>query len=58
MEPFEPGYEPDDADRQFIEDPIDGPVCRVCGCSDEHACEGGCIWYSVDLCSKCVKAVA
>lgn len=29
------------------------PVCRVCGCSDEDGCEGGCRWVENDLCSSC-----
>lgn len=29
--------------------------CRVCGCTDEHACDGGCYWASVNLCSKCAE---
>jgi hypothetical protein len=28
-------------------------ACRVCGCTDDHVCEGGCQWVSVDLCSAC-----
>lgn len=28
-------------------------VCRVCGCSKEDACEGGCSWVEDDLCSAC-----
>lgn len=28
--------------------------CRVCGCTDERACEGGCRWVEADLCSACV----
>jgi hypothetical protein len=31
------------------------PVCAVCGCTDEHACEGGCAWIAPNLCSKCFK---
>lgn len=27
--------------------------CRVCGCSDFHACPGGCFWVEPDLCSAC-----
>lgn len=27
--------------------------CRVCGCTDDHACEGGCWWVAEDLCSAC-----
>ena len=29
-------------------------ICRVCGCDDENACEGGCEWVEWDLCSACV----
>ena len=28
--------------------------CRVCGCTEDNACEGGCSWVEEDLCSKCV----
>jgi len=27
--------------------------CRVCGCTDDRACPGGCYWIHVDLCSCC-----
>lgn len=27
--------------------------CRVCGCTDEEACAGGCSWAEPDLCSAC-----
>lgn len=27
--------------------------CKICGCSDEKACEGGCVWVDENLCSKC-----
>lgn len=27
--------------------------CRVCGCTENNACEGGCYWVEDDLCSKC-----
>jgi transcriptional regulator with XRE-family HTH domain len=33
-----------------------GPFCRVCGCTDEAACEGGCYWIEPDLCSACAVA--
>jgi hypothetical protein len=38
----------------------DGQVrsCRVCGCTDDHACEGGCSWVEPDLCSACAEATA
>lgn len=28
--------------------------CRVCGCTENHACTGGCCWMAWDLCSACV----
>jgi hypothetical protein len=28
-------------------------TCRVCGCTDDKACEGGCYWVDYDLCSSC-----
>jgi len=27
--------------------------CRVCGCTEDNACEGGCSWVEEDLCSAC-----
>lgn len=27
--------------------------CNYCGCSDNHACGGGCYWFKPDLCSQC-----
>jgi hypothetical protein len=35
--------------------------CRLCGCTDEAACEGGCSWVEDpagegDLCSACLPA--
>ena len=27
--------------------------CRVCGCTDDRACPGGCSWVCDDLCSGC-----
>ena len=29
------------------------PSCRICGCTDDHACPGGCHWVEPDLCSAC-----
>lgn len=29
------------------------PACRVCGCTDDEACEGGCHWVEPGLCSAC-----
>lgn len=28
-------------------------TCRVCGCTDDKACPGGCYWVEDDLCSQC-----
>ena len=30
-------------------------TCRICGCTDDHACEGGCCWVDADhtVCSSC-----
>lgn len=30
------------------------PKCKICGCTDDHACKGGCYWAAPNLCSKCV----
>lgn len=27
--------------------------CRVCGCTQNRACPGGCHWVEEDLCSSC-----
>ena len=27
--------------------------CRVCGCTWDHACPGGCYWVEPALCSRC-----
>ncbi|MEU9887920.1 hypothetical protein [Sphaerisporangium sp. NPDC051011] len=36
-------------------------TCRLCGCTEGAACEGGCVWvpnlFGVDLCSACVEQV-
>lgn len=28
-------------------------MCRVCGCTQENPCDGGCYWVEEDLCSTC-----
>lgn len=38
--------------------PQDVATCRVCGCTDDRACAGGCVWVEDpeelgDLCSAC-----
>jgi hypothetical protein len=40
----------------------EGPVCRVCGCTDHDACPGGCWWVEDpegigELCSACLPGV-
>jgi hypothetical protein len=30
--------------------------CRVCRCTKDHACEGGCHWIKPGLCSACVPS--
>lgn len=39
--------------------PVEHPAgsCRLCGCTDEHACDGGCFWIAEGLCSACVGLV-
>ena len=36
----------------------DNAFCRICQCTDDHACEGGCCWVTDpaggDLCSACM----
>ncbi len=27
--------------------------CRICGCTEHDACEGGCSWVGANLCSTC-----
>ena len=33
----------------------DEQMCRVCGCTWNNACEGGCYWVEDGLCSKCTE---
>ncbi len=32
-------------------------TCRICGCTWEHGCPGGCWWVEPDLCSACASKV-
>lgn len=52
--------DPDDLaleDEVFDLDPEDlegaGPRCVGCGCTEDNPCDGGCIWASETLCSRC-----
>lgn len=53
LEEDEEGPDPDflDDDEEAL---VDGPRCVGCGCSKYDPCEGGCVWASEDLCSRCV----
>lgn len=44
-------------DEQINESKAQGQVCRVCGCTDDNACDGGCYWVEKDLCSQCVGII-
>jgi hypothetical protein len=37
----------------FSSEEVSLPACIICGCTDEHACDGGCSWVLPGLCSKC-----
>lgn len=43
-EEIPPDYDPD---------PDGHGTCRICGCTDDAACPGGCYWVESDLCSCC-----
>jgi hypothetical protein len=36
--------------------PLGIAQCRVCGCTNDFACDGGCHWVRSDLCSACAEA--
>jgi len=43
------------AARRQVEAVVTGERrCAICGCSDGHACAGGCVWATENLCSRCV----
>ncbi len=50
MEGTEPYCQEEDDD----EDLFDVRTCRICGCTDDFGCPGGCYWVEDDLCSACV----
>jgi hypothetical protein len=47
------------SEAQLLLDEQD-PACRVCGCTEDKPCNGGCHWAEDpqmgDLCSRCVNA--
>ncbi len=46
------------AQEVIAEHSPDVRTCRVCGCTDQHACEGGCYWVGPALCSRCAAGPA
>jgi predicted RNA-binding Zn-ribbon protein involved in translation (DUF1610 family) len=40
------------------EDDESEQACRACGCTWDHACEGGCYWVEDDFCSKCAEKMS
>lgn len=53
----EHGYEPSEIERfqlSELKQAAQEGTCRICGCTDEEACPGGCTWVEPDLCSECV----
>jgi hypothetical protein len=44
-------------EREWADLNDDDPVCRVCGCTEFHACPEGCWWVEPDLCSSCAEGV-
>lgn len=34
-----------------------GDYCRVCGCTQNNACEGGCAWADEGLCTSCAEVL-
>lgn len=52
------------AGKHVLSPPMpDVPRCRVCGCTEDAACPGGCWWIpdptgQGDLCNRCAGAVA
>lgn len=39
----------------YFKSRCDMPTCRICGCTDDFGCPGGCYWVEPDLCSECAK---
>jgi hypothetical protein len=40
--------------QKYIYELVDAEqVCRICGCTQNNACQGGCYWVESDLCSAC-----
>ena len=50
-----PSLDAEDAARQHYAQLRGCRACRVCGCSDDWACPGGCAWAGPDLCTHCME---
>ena len=42
-----------DITRALVDQDWPEPACRVCGCTEQNPCPGGCHWVEHDLCSAC-----
>lgn len=57
---FEPNVETHnciECTKLWLEKPVVERTCRVCGCTWENACLGGCYWVESDLCSQCTVVI-
>lgn len=41
--------------KYLLERADEEAICRACGCTQDHACDGGCYWVEEDLCSHCAE---
>lgn len=44
--------------KKAIETRVAAGACRLCGCTDDHACPAGCYWVEPNLCSACAPEEA
>jgi ParB/RepB/Spo0J family partition protein len=51
-----PDLQPADLQVDDNDQAPDVERCRVCGCTDEDGCEGGCSWVGESLCSACARS--
>jgi hypothetical protein len=52
------GIEPAELAAAIIVSTFPDPItlerrCRICGCTEQRGCPGGCWWVAQDLCSEC-----
>ena len=41
-------------DIELIKESLRIRACRVCGCTENFGCDGGCYWVETDLCNQCL----